>query len=245
MFWRAQLHTRCQSGHVQASPSIRPVRCLPAGSQRRTVKRSQRQAAPCRHAFSLLLGSSLPAGLTLSSTGLLSGTPTVGGNFSFTIAATDAGGCLGSRLYNLFIDPCPLITVNPVNPTLPPANISAPYSQTFSATGGVAPYTFALTGGLPPLGLTFNAATGVLSGSPTQSGTFNFNVRATDANGCIGVRAYTLLVNSTCPTITVSPTIPNLPPATVGTPYNQTFSATGGAPCTADMFRKSTNRGDV
>src|SRR5262245_49120880 len=223
-----------------ACPSItvNPTSPLPSG--RIATPYSQTITATggvAPHAFSLLLGSSLPAGLTLSSTGLLSGTPTSGGNFSFTIVATDAGGCIGSRLYNLFIDPCPLITVNPTNPNLPPANISSPYSQTFSATGGVAPYTLALTGGLPPLGLTFKAATGALSGSPTQSGTFNFNVRAIDANGCVGVRAYTLLVNSICPTITVNPTNPNLPPATVGAPYNQTFSATGGvAPYTADMF---------
>ena len=192
-------------------------------------------AAP--YVFSLATGSSLPAGLTLSTAGLLSGTPTAGGNFSFTIVATDAGGCIGSRLYNLFIDPCPLITVNPVNPNLPPANISAPYSQTFSATGGVAPYTLALIGGTPPIGLTFNAVTGVLSGAPTQTGTFNFSVRAIDANGCVGVRAYTLSVNSTCPVITVSPTNPSLPTATVGTPYSQTFSATGGAgPYRVDRF---------
>ena len=223
-----------------ACPSItvNPTSPLPSG--RIATPYSQTITATggvAPHTFSLATGSFLPAGLTLSSTGLLSGTPTVGGNFSFTIVATDAGGCIGFRLYHLFIDPCPLITVNPTSPNLPPANISSPYSQTFSATGGVAPYTFATTGNPPPLGLTFNAATGVLSGSPTQSGTFNFNVSATDANGCIGVRAYTLLVNSTCPTITVNPTNPTLPPATVGTPYNQTFSATGGvAPYLADMF---------
>jgi len=192
-------------------------------------------AAP--YAFSLATGSSLPAGLTLSTAGLLSGTPTAGGNFSFTIVATDTAGCIGFRLYILFIDPCPLITVNPTSPNLPPATISTPYSQTFSATGGVAPYTLALIGGPPPLGLTFNAATGVLSGSPTQTGTFNFSVRAIDANGCVGVQAYSLFVSSTCPTITVTPANPNLPPATVGTPYSQTFSATGGAaPYRAYLF---------
>jgi uncharacterized protein (TIGR03437 family) len=218
--------------------TLNPVSPLPAGriatSYNQTITATG-GAAP--YDFSLATGSTLPAGLTLSAAGLLSGTPTVGGNFSFTIVATDANGCLGSRLYILFIDPCPLITVNPADPNLPQATISSPYSVTFSATGGAAPAPLSHSSGVLPLGLTFNPATGVLSGSPTQAGTFTFDIRATDANGCIGFRRYTLVVNSTCPAITVNPTDLNLPQATVGTPYTQTFSATGGAaPYRVDRF---------
>ena len=198
-------------------------------------------AAP--YTFSLGTGSFLPAGLTLSTAGLLSGIPGAGGNFSFTIVATDINGCIGFRLYNLFIDPCPLITVNPANPNLPDAIISTPYSATFSSSGGAAPVTLSVAGVLPA-GLTLTPATGVLSGSPTQSGTFSFNIRATDANGCVGFRNYTLVVNSTCPTISVLPSNPNLPQATVGAPYNQPFTATGGvAPYLADMFSGSLPNG--
>jgi uncharacterized protein (TIGR03437 family) len=179
-------------------------------------------------AFSLGAESSLPAGLTLYSDGWLLGTPEVTGNFSFTIVATDANGCTGVRLYNLFIDPCPLITVNPASPNLPNATVSTPYNATFSATGGAAPVTLSLSGGALPPGVTFDPATGVLSGSPTQAGTFTFDIRATDANGCAGVRSYTLIINnSVCPAITVNPAA--LSSGAVGSAYNQTISATGGA----------------
>jgi large repetitive protein len=179
------------------------------------------------HTFSLATGAELPPGLTLSSTGLLTGTPTAGGSFSFTVVATSANGCLGQALIFLSINPCPSISINPTVLDLPPAAISAPYSQTFTATGGVAPYTYTLAGA-PPYGLTLDPATGALSGSPTQSGTFTLPIRATDANGCLGLRTYHLVVGSTCPVIAINPTNPNLPTGTVGTPYTQSFSASGG-----------------
>lgn len=70
--------------------------------------------------------------------------------------------------------------------TLPAGLINAAYSQTLSASGGGAPYTFSLNSGALPAGLTLSPG-GVLSGTPTASGNFNFTVRATDANGCAGL----------------------------------------------------------
>ncbi|MCG3164086.1 MAG: hypothetical protein JMDDDDMK_05558 [Acidobacteria bacterium] len=179
------------------------------------------------YTFSLATGSSLPPGLTLSSAGLLSGTPTMGGGFSFSVVATSANGCVGQVLNYLYINPCPLITINPTDPNLPAATINTPYSRTFSATSGTAPYTFTLTG-TPPLGLALNTTTGVLSGSPTQAGTFIFNIRVTDTNGCIGLRTYTLPVNPACPAITLNPTNSNLPAGATGAPYSLIFTVTGG-----------------
>src|SRR5262249_23390107 len=196
-----QIHSLTINNACPTIP-LNPTSSLPSG--RIATPYSQAITATggvAPYTFSLSTGSSLPAGLTLSTAGLLSGTPSVGGNFSFTIVATDTSGCIGFLLYHLFIDPCSLITVNPGNPNLPNATISTPYSATFSATGGVAPFTLSNSSGVLPLGVTFNPATGVLSGSPTQAGTFTFNIRATDANGCVGFRNYTLVVSSTCPAI--------------------------------------------
>ncbi len=160
----------------------------------------------------------LPPGLTLNpASGVLSGTPTTGGTFNFTIIATDANACTGSRAYTLPIN-CAGVTVNPSN--LAPATAGTAYSQTFTQTGGVGTITWSSTGTLPP-GLTLNATTGVLSGLPSAAGVFNFTIIATDSNNCVGSRAYTLTLN--CPAITLAP--PTLPNGTAGAAYNQTLSA--------------------
>ncbi|HET8648290.1 MAG TPA: putative Ig domain-containing protein, partial [Vicinamibacteria bacterium] len=158
-------------------------------------------------------------------TATLSGTPTQTGSFTFTVTATDANGCIGSRGYTLVID-CQTITVNPAS--VPNGTAGAPYSQVFTQSGGIGTITWALTGTLPA-GLTFNPATATLSGTPTQTGSFTFTVTATDANGCIGSRAYTLVVD--CATVTVNPA--TIPSGTAGQTYSQTFTQTGGiAPIT-------------
>jgi Ice-binding-like len=119
----------------------------------------------------------LPVGLTLSATGLLSGTPTTAGTFtSFTITATDKDGCFGS-VSSLVIG-CPVITLTPA--TLPPITVGAAYSQTIAVVGGPGPYDFATTGTLPAgLGLTGATDTSVkITGTPTTAGPFNFQITA-------------------------------------------------------------------
>ncbi|MFN7973827.1 MAG: putative Ig domain-containing protein [Acidobacteriota bacterium] len=175
------------------------------------------------YTFAVTAGA-LPPGLALSSGGVLSGTPTSAGTFNFTVTATDANGCTGNRAYSLVIG-CGTITLSP--PSLPVGTVGTAYSQTITASGGTAPYSFAVTAGSLPPGLALSAG-GVLSGVPTTAGTFNFTVTATDAQGCTGNLAYSLIINPiNCPTITLSPA--TLPNGTVGTPYSQTITASGGA----------------
>lgn len=161
----------------------------------------------------------LPTGLSLNdTTGAITGTPSVAGNFAFAITATGWGGCPKSQSYQIFIiGTCSPITLAPA--TLPNAVTNTAYPQTISATPAGS-YSFAVTSGLLPAGLTLNA-NGSFSGAPIQSGVFNFRVTATGAVSCSGFRDYTLVV--TCPTITVNPV--SLPGGTVGTAYNQTVSA--------------------
>ena len=141
------------------------------------------------YTFTISAGA-LPAGLTLSSGGVISGTPTGSGSSSFTVRALDTLGNAGTRAYTVNIGTITL-TINPT--TLPAAVVGRPYRQTVVASGGTAPYTYSITAGALPPGLTLNAATGVISGTPTTLGTATFTVQARDVNGDIGTRAYTLV----------------------------------------------------
>ncbi len=181
------------------------------------------------YSFAITAGA-LPAGLTLSSGGTLSGTPTAGGSFSFTITATDASTgsgapYSGARAYTLSIG-APTITVDPA--TLPSGTAAAAYSTTITASGGTAPYSFAVTAGALPAGLNM-ASNGILSGTPTTSGTFNFTITATDASTgsgpYSGSRAYSLTI---APPAALAITPVTLPNGTVAVAYSQAITASGG-----------------
>jgi Putative Ig domain/Carboxypeptidase regulatory-like domain len=134
----------------------------------------------------------LPPGLTIDSlTGAISGTPTAAGTYPFTVTAIDKDGCSGSAPFSITIS-CPTITLS----TLPNASIGVPYSQSVIASGGSAPYTYAVTAGSLPPGLTLTLA-GLLSGTPTATGIYPFTITATDSHGCQGSRAYSFTVFAT------------------------------------------------
>jgi subtilisin-like proprotein convertase family protein len=174
------------------------------------------------YTFAVTSGS-LPTGVILDpATGKISGIPTVPFTFNFTIMAVDARFCAGSQAYSITID-CPSITISPS--TLPNGDVDLPYDQTVTASGGTAPYVYTLTSGALPDGLSLNFGTGQIIGTPTTEGTFNFTITATDSITCTGSQSYT--VNIGCPTITLSPS--TLSDGTVGTAYDQTVTATGGA----------------
>jgi predicted extracellular nuclease len=146
--------------------------------------------------FTITAGA-LPDGLSLTTSGSIAGTPAKVGTFNFTVTAT-ASGCAGSRDYSITIG-CPTLSLSPA--TLPSAFRGAEYGETFVATGGAAPIVYSLTG-QRPAGLQLNTSTGRFSGTLTQTGNFNFTVKATDANGCSTSRDYTLTVYTTALKIT-------------------------------------------
>lgn len=93
--------------------------------------------------FAVTAGT-LPTGLTLSTGGVLSGTPNVTGASTFTVTATDSNGCTGSQDYTLTIG-CGAITLSPAS--LPNGTAGAPYSQAITEIGGVGTVTFSVTAG--------------------------------------------------------------------------------------------------
>jgi hypothetical protein len=86
------------------------------------------------------------------------------------------------------------ITLSPGS--FPIATAGTSYNQTITASGGTGPYSYAITAGALPTGLTLTAATGVISGTPVGSGTANFTIRAQDSLGSKGTQAYNLPVQT-------------------------------------------------
>jgi len=168
----------------------------------------------------------LPSGMNFDvPTATLSGTPTQPGSFLFTISATETN-CAGSREYGLAIS-CPNTRISLSPGSLPSATVNTAYPiMTFSATGGTGPYTFARAGVLPD-GMSFDAATATLSGTPTQTGVFPFTISVTESNGCGDSQDYALAVSCQSETITVNPSAVAAGTASVAyTP--QVFTGSGG-----------------
>jgi len=172
-------------------------------------------------------------------------TPTTGyaGADSFTYTATNAVGTSGTATVTITVSP-PTLTLSPASVALTAA-VGTPYSQTFSASGGVPAYVYAQTGSLPT-GVTFNAGTGVLSGTPAQAGTFNFTISVlNDGSTGTGIpfttsRTYTLTIGA--PTLGISPS--SLTQPQVGISFSQQLSTSGGtAPYTYTVTAGATPGG--
>ena len=150
--------------------------------------------------FAVQTGSSLPAGLTLTPWGILTGTPTESGTFSFTVTATDIAGGTATQTFNDFvIDANAAAAITFATTTLPVTAPAASYNETLLVSGGQGSLSFALVNGALPNGLSFTTET---DGTPCISGTVNaalgvypFTIRATDSVGNAEYQAYQLVIN--------------------------------------------------
>jgi len=125
----------------------------------------------------------LPAGLAMSTSGTISGTPTASGTFSYTVTVTDKSGNKGT--VNCSVTVAPPVTVDCVAITGVQGVAITPVTMVASGGAG-APYTFAATG--LPAGLAISTS-GTISGTPTVNGTFSYKVTVTDKNGNKGTTA--------------------------------------------------------
>ncbi|WP_406410794.1 putative Ig domain-containing protein [Streptomyces sp. NBC_01614] len=152
-----------------------------------------------------ITADALPDGLTLTPTGIIEGTPTTVGDPTFAVTATDNGtpALTGSAGLGITVtDPPAKPTITPT--TLPTAQAGKTFKQELKATGGTAPYTWKITDGTLPDGLTLAADTGIITGTPTTPGKATFTVTATDSAEQTGTQKYTLTTDPATPTSTPS-----------------------------------------
>src|SRR5271157_5666469 len=180
------------------------------------------------YSWSITAGS-LPAGLNLSSAGVISGTPTgtLTGAINFTVTVTDSQTpTAASKSASLSI----VVSEPPLSVTttsLAGGSVGNAYSQTLQAIGGTPPYTWSVSVGTLPAGLALNASTGTISGTPTTTGTFNFTVKVTDSTAPTpgtATAGLSITINTALAITTTS-----LPGGSVSAPYSATVNATGGA----------------
>jgi large repetitive protein len=161
----------------------------------------------------------LPAGLTATAAGAIHGIPTAAGTSSVTALLTDNQGVTTARSYSVRVLAPPAIGTA----SLPNGTAGVQYTAVVNATGGTPPYTWIING--LPRGVTSTAA-GAISGTPTQSGTFDVTAFVTDAAGATTSRSYAITISA--PALVISTA--TLPNGTVGTAYSAQVNATGGIP---------------
>ncbi|MBN9221586.1 MAG: Ig-like domain repeat protein [Mesorhizobium sp.] len=189
----------------------------------------------------------LPAGTQLNSNCSISGTPEASGAFIFTAEVTDSSmgtGPFTQLTGSLTLSiAAPTIGLSPAAGSLPGGTVGTGYSQSFTANGGTSGYGYASTSGTLPPGLTLAGNT--LAGTPTATGTFDFDITATDSStaGSGGpytvTQSYKIVVGSGTQTISFDPlsniSLSSTPPplsATASSGLTVAFASTTPAVCT-------------
>ncbi len=171
-----------------------------------------------------IVSGSLPAGCAMSSSGALSGVPTTSGTFTFTAQVSDSNSLMANQNYSVTVNPSTALTISTTS--LPAGTVNTAYSQTLTATGGIAPYTWSASS--LPAGMTFSAAA-VLSGRPTAAGTVSITFSVKDSAGHSATASLSLVIQSSGsgpPSIVTS----TLPYAVVGAAFTQSLAGSGGTP---------------
>lgn len=191
--------------------------------------------SPTTASWSIQSGS-LPPGVTLSSEGALSGTPTAEGSFTFVVRATGGGGSVDTETETLVVRQ-PVAATSPFSGTGAKAEVGIPFTKAQTATGGNGAFTWTLASGGLPAGLAL-AADGTVSGTPTISGRYSFALHVTDGEGRVVTVSGTLVV---APKLAIKTA--KLKVARAGHAYRMTIATSGGVAPTTWRVRGKLPRG--
>jgi hypothetical protein len=167
---------------------------------------------------------SLPPGITLTSAGVLAGTPTTAGSYPFTVNVIDQNSGIATASITLVVNASLTLTF-----AAPPAGqVGVAYTDTLTAAGGATPYTWSVSAGSLPAGLTLTTSTGVVAGTPTTAGTFSFTVNVTDASSQTATKATSITIAGGLLAITApaSAALPSAAPAATTTAQLGTVTVT-------------------
>jgi hypothetical protein len=175
----------------------------------------------------------LPSGISLdAASGILSGKPSLGGQFNFSVILSDSSSPKPQTAMKALTLTVLAFALQITPGSLPNGQVGVPFQATITGDGGVTPYTWAVTGALPA-GLSLDASSGGIAGTPTQAISSAFTIMLTDSMGQTAQKASSITIAASGPTGSGPVVItPSTPPA-----VNQggTFQFTANAPVTWSM----------
>ncbi|HLZ21003.1 MAG TPA: putative Ig domain-containing protein, partial [Ktedonobacterales bacterium] len=169
----------------------------------------------------------IPPGMSLSTGGVISGSPSATGTFGFTARVQDSSNPAQSAIVSLSIRVAAPLTITTPAGALPDAVAGATYSPiTLTFTGGIAPQVWSISAGAIPPGM-FLSTGGVISGTPSATGTFGFAARVQDSSNPAQSATVSLSIRVAAP-LTITTPAGALPDALYKTSYSQTLTSSGG-----------------
>jgi hypothetical protein len=207
---------------IEATPPVITSTSLPDGTVGSPYSQNLEATSVSGNYTWSISADFLPLGLGLNSaSGTISGTPTAAATYFFDVTVTDENGASTNKSFSITVDfnpaapppatptptPTPTSTATPTataatgaftitTSSLPAGTVETSYSQSILSSGGTAPFIWSYWAGPLPDGLKLDASSGIIFGTPTAHGTFNFTVVVTDSTRDVAASALSIVVNT-------------------------------------------------